>query len=362
MFDKETYIRYGGVTSPLENEVNYKNRPIFLFGCSFIEGAGLKAEDNIDYRLAKYLKSPVYNRSAGGWGTQHTLFQLKSDEFYTIFNDKKNPIIIYTYMNDHQNRINKAMEPILFGGYPTFVYHKKNNELIYDKFSEFIFRFPVLSTLKEIIYYNTSKAKDRAEFLKMHILESKKEIDKHYNGQRTDFILLIYEEDYEILSIIDDLIKNGVKVVSYEQITGLNSDNISLQISEIDAHPSKKAWEIFIPKFGEYIKNLENNQNNIIQYKEEKIKQYQITNYSFNICNIFRERPYAYFSISYKDNKLVEEKKLSQLRTKIAYTFWSIGNLVDGLHIKHLSNIFINISIKINPYNDFYKQYKKYNL
>ncbi len=364
MFSPDTYIRYGGTHSPLEGSANLQNRPIFLFGCSFIEGAGLNQEENIDYLLVKNTNSLVFNRSAGGWGTQHTLYQLKNDKFYKTFEHIKNPIIVYTYIDDHKHRINRAMEPILFGGYPTFVFREKNKKLIYDNISSFIFRFPILSAIKENLYYNSSKCKDRAEFLKFHILEAKKEIDEHYKNQKTDFIVLIYKEDYEILSIIDDLINNNIKVTTYEQLTGINSNNPILQISETDTHPSRKAWELFIPKFVQYLNRLEDKQiySEIIEYKEKQIQNFEIENYNFNADNLFhREIPIAGFSLAYLDKQEIEKNKISLFRASAAYISWCISNLLKESHIKFLSDFMLKITIKLNPYNKFYKDYKDIN-
>ena len=217
---------------------NYKS-PYVIFGCSFAEGAALKDNEKFTYQLAKRVQAPVYNRARGGWGPQHMLFQLKSDEFYKKIKPDYNefklhnkpgaeykPVFIYTYINGHVQRMETGMEPILFGGYPTFVYRNKNGSLVFDNFSMFMFRFSILSKIKELIFLETPKIK-QAEKLKLHFLEAKKEIDKHY--QNAEFIVLIYLIDDEILYTVDELLENGIKVVFFEGLTGLDpssSENI----------------------------------------------------------------------------------------------------------------------------------------
>ena len=64
--------------------LNYKKKPIILFGCSYAYGYQLEREQTLTYKLAQNAKIPVYNRAFTGWGIQHMLYQSKIEKLYEI--------------------------------------------------------------------------------------------------------------------------------------------------------------------------------------------------------------------------------------------------------------------------------------
>ena len=359
-YKKIKKIMFEEIKYPKAENITNKGRPYVLFGCSFVQGSRLTEDKNFSHKLALFSNAPVYNRASGGWGTQHMLFQLKSEEFYRIINTQQtNPIFIYTYIYDHTNRIHIAKAPIIFGGYPTFIYKQKNNTLIIDNFSQFIFRFPLLAHIKEFLYqFKTSG--EKANNLKIHILEAKKEIDKHYKN--TDFIVLAYSYDYnaEFLSIVPDLTKNGIKVVFFESLTGLNSEDKSFVISQNDSHPNEKAWDLLIPKLYNYINNADENEiAKQAKFKQDLVQKHYNPTYRIELKDAFKSlyKPSG-FSLCFIDDELINNKKISKFRTSLAYINWCIGNLFETSIFNFLTLHFVNIAIKINPYNEKYKLYK----
>ena len=367
MFSDEMYPK-------AENTELKNSSPYILFGCSFTEGAALSEKDKYTYQLAKKVHSPVYNRASGGWGTQHMLFQLKSDKFYKIiqpdfdkyvlYNKDKSsykPVFIYTYISDHINRIHVGMEPVLFGGYPTFVYRIKNNNFEFDKTSQILFRFPLSAKLKEA-FYNLKKPADKIENLKLHILESKKEIDKHYKN--SEFIVLIYIENVEILYLVDELLKNGIKVVFFEGLTGKNPKDINYVISETDSHPNAKAWTLLVPKLVNYIENADEKEI----YKQAYFKHELLKNYNpeykqgfKDFMNSLREKYIepSGFSLLYQDRNIIKQYNISRFRVSLAYINWCISNLILNTYFKTAGLFFLNNAIKLNPYNNSYQIYKE---
>ncbi len=348
-------IIYENINYPKAENTTSELNPIVIFGCSFAQGAGLSENQTFSHKLALISKAPVYNRASGGWGTQHMLFQLKSDDLYkNVLKDNRTPLFIYIYIPDHINRIHRAMEPVLYGGYPTFVYKFKQNQLIFDKTSQFLFRFPLLSYIKEYLY-TFKTVEEKADFLFLHLLEAKKEINKHYKN--ADFIVLVYSDNDEILSVSRKLTKNGIKVVFFEGLTNINPENEDYYISKYDNHPNERAWDLLTPKFYNYIKNANYNEvTKQANFKQDYIKiHYSPKTRDYTLAKSFPSS-YSLYSL---DKKLIEQEKINKFRAVGAYVSWCISNLFYNNTCNFISGIFLDISIKMNPYNENYKIYKK---
>ena len=356
---------------PVENkEKNYKS--IILFGCSFTEGASLANNETFSHILAKGMKRGVYNRAHGGWGTQHMLYQLRSNKFYELLNNKKisntekeiPQYIIYTYITDHINRIHIAMEPILFGGYPTFVY-KKTQANTLEIAPTYLFRFPLISFLREFIYFNYIDYKSKSEFLKLHITQSKEAIEKNYKkeNQKPKLVILIYYPDYEIMSITESLVKEGIIVISAEELIKEPLNRNKYFISKEDKHPNKQAWEKIVPQLKEYLESYnDKKQKESIKYiKSELEKEYRdidVNKKGFNLKEIYIAREgYSDFSICAKDKKLESENKISKRKAYIAYILWSIENLTSSFGRTKITKELRKLVKKINPNNETYKKY-----
>ncbi len=350
MFDKNNYKK------PLDLSNSDLKESIILFGCSFVEGAALKNNENFQYNIASVAKMPVFDRSSGGWGTQHMLYQASNDLFYEQIQSKPK-YIIYTYITDHINRIHIAMDPVMFGGYPTFIYSKSlfNNKLKITKLSEIILRFPISSHIKQTLFFLLSKEKERADFLKRHILQTKTEINKRY--PEAEFIVFAYNFNNELLLIADDLRQNGIKTLYFSEITGMNPDDEQLILSKYDSHPNAKAWTIVVPKLWNYITNYNQDiEQNIKQFEKHSYIRDINRNISFKQAFFMRDFPSG-FSICLKDNLLIENKECTKIKASIAYVLWACGNLCESVKLNFPAKIFIKCSMKINKNNDFYSKY-----
>lgn len=339
---------------PVENK-NSKKKPIVLFGCSFIQGHKLNDNQTVSYKLGKYTGRPIYNRASGGWGTQHMLYQLRSDKFYKQVPQPE--YVIYTYIEDHINRIHVCLEPVLYGGLPTFVYLNFYNKLIYNPMS-ITFRFPSLSFVKEGFYYKYTTPASKANLLKLHILDSKKEIDKHWPG--TKFVVFIYEPNYEIVSIADELRKNGIQTCYFRYFMGSDNNDPRYTTSQTDTHPNAEAWTVLVPKLVKYLDNYGKDEvrkniicekklfNYYLQTQENSLKNYSIK-------ELLTNREYAStFSICSIDRNLINKGDITESAARNAYFIWCIGNLFQGLHIYKPALLFNNIAIRHNPKNQAY--------
>lgn len=223
---------------PIEN-INSSKSPIVIFGCSFAYGAGLNDNQTLSAKLAQFTGRPVYNRAHGGWGTQHMLYQLKSEEFYQLV--PKPEYVIYVFMGDHVKRIQILVDPLIGNGEPCILYKNKKGKLVLDSWNMFLLRFPTFGYIKQFIYNHFTTQEYKTNLLKFHLLETKKEINKHWNN--TKFVILLYEEWDR--SIEKDLENNGIKIIHLKNLvnTDINDKKYTLQ----DGHPNENAWNLFTP-------------------------------------------------------------------------------------------------------------------
>lgn len=218
--------------------VKSPKQPIVIFGCSFAYGAGLNDNQTFDIKLAKYTRRPVYNRSIGGWGTQHMLYQLKSKEFYKLVPEPE--YVIYVYIFDHIKRIQILVDPLIGNGEPCILYKNKKGKLYLDNSSMFLLRFPICGYFKQLMYYSTTE-NYKVNLLKLHILESQKEMHKHWPN--TKFIVFVYDEWNP--SIEEDLENKGIKIIYLNKL--INVDINSKNYTQPDGHPNEKAWDLITP-------------------------------------------------------------------------------------------------------------------
>lgn len=238
--------------------LKYKNSPVVIFGCSYAWGARLYEKQTFHYKLSELMKRPVYNRAISGWGVQHMLYQLKSDDFYADV--PKPEYVVYVYISHHIKRMYKyAFNECCYylkydQRFGKLVEEKKLQNIPYLR----IYQNVILPCLAELSERNNKKSFNLFE---KHLFECKKEIDEHWGKNAVKFIILDYEgEDWFNTSPnllneknVQKLAKDGITVVKTSQLTDvvLGKD---YWLDEKDCHPNEKAWNLITPLFVEYLK------------------------------------------------------------------------------------------------------------
>ena len=232
--------------------VDSTKKPIVIFGCSFAWGYNLNKDETFSHRLAKLTGRPVYNRALNGMGPQLMLYQLSNDSFYSIV--PKPEYVIYVYINAHLARM-------YLGKYNTFsryLFYKEKKSKTGEKYlkrdylKETLYRSSLINLLmSKKFYYRISDNPEpkEIEFFKLHLVQAKKEIEKHW-GNDVKFVVLVYEEEYNIKKlkpIITDLEKIGIQFINLNDLSDINFRDSEYQISESDLHPNAKAWEVLTP-------------------------------------------------------------------------------------------------------------------
>lgn len=231
-----------------------KKPSIILFGGSFTYGSFLKDEQTFSYKLSQHTGRAVYNRGIEAGGLAQMLYFLQDDNFYKKI--KQPPeYVIYTYITNHQKRLNTNMYPypLWLSGY-NLQYKIKNDKLVIKQdwpafiYEPFIMK-KIYALFDKINNRETQKnINKRFELTNKIFLESKKLVEDHYPNAK--FVVIDYNFDYnfeknDLPQLWDVLEKEGFIVLHTKDLIGRK---FSLEETEIDEfHPSEKVWDLLVP-------------------------------------------------------------------------------------------------------------------
>lgn len=242
----------------------YKNKPIWLMGCSYAYGYLLSKEQSLGEKLSKKTKRPVYNWAWCGIGPAEALIRLytnKNDEFLPKIPPE---YVIYVYSYNQVSRYPRNYN-ILYSLKEFKVLDEKNS--IFDKL--YMFR-----VIKQGLFNKTIDASNikKQQFMKKIFFEMKKQINRIY--PETKFIILIYNDtkkdfndghlqvdgfEYEIMNSKEywkEFQDNGFNVIWTKDLIGREMNKIGDRIKNDKAttpHPTSEAWDLIVP---ELVKNL----------------------------------------------------------------------------------------------------------
>ena len=244
--------------------LNYKKKPILLFGCSYTYGLGLNENQTFGNKLSHLTHRPVYNRAFSGTGIQHMYKQLESKEFF----DNKIPepeyiIFGFSYFLHSDRLIRYTFQ--VFDDYFYLRYYPDK----FDKYGDLIEHKPYLPKylnglytirkLEEIRAYNlhhNQKLLPKFEdfvFLMFH--KSKEKALKIYPN--TKFVIYcfdIFKYDTsghkELLKKLQD---DGFIIIKQSDISDIDLTNEKWFVSQNDSHPNEKYWNEITPKIAKIL-------------------------------------------------------------------------------------------------------------
>lgn len=237
--------------------LKYSKKPIILFGCSFAYGDSLNNNQTLSYKLSHLTKRPVYNRASGGWGVQHMLYQSRRRDFYKEVKDPE--YIIYVFIGEQVFRLEKRIfwQP---SNDLYLRYKEKNADLIEVKspWSAFWFLYIMknyFENVEEKNYRDSVNIDKKFDFMKLHFIKSKIELQKHY--PKAKFVILKYREIYpgegmctQLYMDINrwqELEKEGFIVIDTKDFVGNSLCSYNYTLSKQDTHPNEKAWDLIVP-------------------------------------------------------------------------------------------------------------------
>lgn len=232
--------------------INSKNGNIIIFGCSYAAGLFLKDNQTLSYKLGRLTDKAVYNRAKSGWGVQHTLFQLKNNDFYSIVPNAD--YIIYVYISNHLHRLKTPVDAANNSCYSVF-YKIKNNKFILKKrnfftdkivIHHYIYNKLVWNFLNRIKKFNLYEAK----LFNKYIIEAKNEAEKRW-GKNIKFIIVLYNH-LENKELEEELRSQGFYLLTSDDFK-IDLNQTEYQISQKNMHPNEAAWDIVAPLIADKI-------------------------------------------------------------------------------------------------------------
>lgn len=235
--------------------LNYKNKPIIIFGCSFAWGARLSEEQTLHYKLSELTHRPVYNRAISGWGVQHMLYQLMQDDLYSELPEPE--YVVFVYISNHISRMYKYNFIYNYSrkySYNYLKYNEKGDNLLEEKRVQNILYSRIWNhyILRFIAILNEKNENKSFKLLEKHFIKAKEEINKHWKN--TKFIILNYETECEYNNYpnilnknnINKLLKDGFYVINTSDLTDIKLNN-EYWLDEYDSHPNEAAWDLITP-------------------------------------------------------------------------------------------------------------------
>ena len=232
--------------------LQYKKKPITIFGCSYAYGYKLDKEETFSYKLAHNAKRPVYNQSFTGWGIQHMLYQSKLEDFYSKVPEPE--YVIYVYINDHIRRlylISFSSWNILAEQF-NLRYKKKNNQLIeirnqnpiFNQIKRLYFVNKLQNTIVNKQIANSKNPEKHYDFALEHFVNAKNEMQKHWKNSK--FVVLFYDDAKNDEYLKNKLEKNDFIVIETEKL--IKEDLTKEEfLTEDKCHPNEKAWDLITP-------------------------------------------------------------------------------------------------------------------
>lgn len=247
-----------GSGSRAPDGLQYTNKPIVIFGCSFAYGLFLQPEATFSHKLSDLLQCPVYNRAISGAGLQHMYRQTTTPVFYKQV--PKSDTVIYVMIDDHYRRM--FGEPFhIRNNYLYFHYKHVNNKFIYPKYDNVFSNFAdscytirlIRKHLQHHYIHNPKNADKITDLAVLYFIKSRKNMEKKW-GNHINFNVVLYGDVLYSKKLEKKLIKNNFNVIKTNYLT---KEDLKLQgkyVIKGDSHPTEAAWDLLTPLIAEKIR------------------------------------------------------------------------------------------------------------
>ena len=235
--------------------INYRKKPILLFGCSIIYGEGLTENNTFSAILSELTKRPVYNLALRGWTVTHMLRQLQVNKEIENLDPE---YIIYTFITDQKTRLHFYQGwPWDTGLYLRYKYDKDKKLKPIERRYPFYYKFYITKFIQDKINKLKTDNYELTSNLMIDLFkESTKIIKERYPNAK--LILLLYKNKNCSEHSPIEPTKNFLNKEEYKKLSelGFNIINIEQESNKLfctkeykidDYHPSAKMWEEFTP-------------------------------------------------------------------------------------------------------------------
>lgn len=249
LYNQSNYSDYYRKTFVAENKNSTKGSILF-FGCSYTYGSYLDENETISAIVNKKTGRTTINRGIESGGIYNTIYDLKNEKFYA--NIPQNPeYIVYTFINDHLNRIAIPYKgTVIFNHenpvyYLNFGYKEENGELVENNPSKLILPFYALYTVKawHYLYANRFAHTTKEEKMLTLLNATKKITDEKFPNSK--FVIIDYKDGGRCPmqdTLKQGLKKNGFIIYDAEELARHELDSDRWRGPDKE-HPSAEAIE-----------------------------------------------------------------------------------------------------------------------
>ena len=231
--------------------LDYKKKPVILFGCSYTYGYKLNDNQTFGYYLSEYSKRPVYNRAHNAWGLPQMVYQLSRDDFY---NEVPEPEWVIYLFSKHNIQMLYDYTFQLWDKELCLHYKNKNGKLVREKLppkiiqNSWLYKIYRKNKIKNI--YDCIFSDEDEKLTVLYFKTAMEEAKKHWKNVK--FIVLFYDETTETEGFDEklqkDLQKAGFITYKMNDIAEFDVTDTKFRVAEKDPHPSEKLWQLFCPK------------------------------------------------------------------------------------------------------------------
>lgn len=240
--------------------LQYKKKPLVLFGCSYVWGSGLNKDTSlVSYKLSEYTKRPVYNRALPGKGIQHMYWQLNSQDLYDEIKAEPEYMFFFFSFDLHAARIVRyTFQEFDDYFYLKYKYNKqdKNGDLIEWKpfLPKYLNGLYLVKYIEREIRLSNFDSPEKIKYLEdfcFFLLHKSKEKALQYYPN-VKFVIYaidaIKDDSLNHETLLKKLEDDGFIVVRQKELTDISLDDEEYHISETDPHPTEKYWDVVVPK------------------------------------------------------------------------------------------------------------------
>lgn len=251
---------------------HFKN--VVFFGCSFTLGEGVKDDETFPYLVEEksHGKYRTYNFGFHGYGPHQMLRVLESDLLRQVIQNDKQSIAVYLALPAQIDRssgnypystwdIDGPMYRLNSSGEAEYAgtFRKKYQGEFWKKDKRILNQLMRSYIFKEILWrrvFGWKRSRGDTELFVQIIKKSQEIFQTKYRGR---FYVVLWaehqDEDYD--SLLSMLNKNGLKVITTDEIFGTSGKMMEKYKIDNDPHPNALAHERLASYILEYLQNTE---------------------------------------------------------------------------------------------------------
>ena len=235
---------------------------ILFFGCSVTFGEGVADDETWPFYVSQMAKDfTVYNYGVFGYGPQQMLVKLQDPELLNEVDEKKSAILVYTYIDNHIERVIGSLAANWTRKVPYFVRDGENHLI---RKGSFISGRPFLTHLYDLmnksalirfLYGRLHFPRISEEDIKLtaRIIEESRNLFRERFKSNNFYVVIYPGNGYYVPRLAPYLERAGIKYFDYS----IRPNDAMKEHLPHDLHPSPKSYKAIALKLSHDLKLTE---------------------------------------------------------------------------------------------------------